>query len=73
MNVNYQDRSFPSSQICSECGHMEGKKPLKTREWTCPIYHSPHDREINSSILIEGLQTRTVGTTGIAYKRNRYE
>ena len=26
---------FPSSQICSECGHKDGKKSLDIREWTC--------------------------------------
>ncbi|EOS7821050.1 transposase, partial [Enterococcus hirae] len=31
------DKWFPSSQICSNCGHEDGKKSLKIREWTCPI------------------------------------
>ena len=43
---------FPSSQICSKCGHKDGKKSLEIREWTCPIYHAQHDRDINASINI---------------------
>lgn len=51
------DKWFPSSQICSDCGHDDGKKNLKIREWSCPICHAHRDRDINESIniLTEGL------------------
>ena len=56
------DRLYPSSQICSVCGHRDGKKTLDVREWTCPICHTHHDRDINASknILAEGLRIRQV-------------
>ena len=55
------DQSFPSSQICSGCGHKDGKKPLDIREWTCPVCYAHGDRDIKASlnILAEGLRLKS--------------
>jgi putative transposase len=45
------DRFFPSSQLCSECGALSGKKPLHVREWTCACGMT-HDRDLNAAINI---------------------
>ncbi len=52
------DRWYESSQICHQCGHKDGKKPLHIREWTCPNCGNTNDRDINASknILKEGLR-----------------
>jgi putative transposase len=54
------DRSFPSSQICSACGHRDGPKPLHIRTWTCPACGTRHDRDHNAgqNIRHEGRRIR---------------
>ncbi|MFD7843012.1 RNA-guided endonuclease InsQ/TnpB family protein [Nocardia sp. NPDC059764] len=53
------DRWFPSSQLCSECGALSGKKPLYVREWTCAC-GAVHDRDLNAAhnILAAGRAER---------------
>lgn len=50
-------RFFPSSKLCSFCGHKMDYMGLEIREWSCPICGTKHDRDINAAINIknEGL------------------
>ena len=57
--VQLIDRFFPSSQMCSDCGHVSPiTKDLKVREWDCPVCGAHHDRDLNSAVNIrrEGLR-----------------
>ncbi|WP_067668553.1 RNA-guided endonuclease InsQ/TnpB family protein [Nocardia miyunensis] len=42
------DRFFPSSQLCSACGRIDGPKPLHICEWSCPC-GATHDRDVNAA------------------------
>lgn len=42
------DRWFPSTQLCSVCGTLSGKKPLHVRAWTCTC-GTTHDRDSNAA------------------------
>jgi putative transposase len=47
------DRFFPSSKLCSSCGHLLDELPLSIREWDCPACGVHHDRDINAAINIK--------------------
>lgn len=51
-------RFYPSSKICHCCGHRMQYMGLEIRNWTCPVCHSVHDRDINAAINVknEGLR-----------------
>lgn len=46
------DRWFPSSKMCSACGHVVSALPLQIREWGCPSCGSIHDRDLNAALNI---------------------
>jgi len=52
-----------TSQVCSVCGHRDGRKPLSVRAWTCPACGPEHDRDVNAAkdILAAGLVQRLNG------------
>jgi len=47
------DRYFPSSKLCSTCGHLLEELSLAVREWDCPACGVHHDRDINAAINIK--------------------
>jgi putative transposase len=53
------DRFFPSTQLCSACGTLDGPKPLSVRSWTCSC-GAVHDRDLNAArnILAAGRAER---------------
>jgi len=55
------DRFYPSSQLCSDCGHQQ-KMPLSERVYTCSGCGMNLDRDLNAAITL----SRTVSLAGIA-------
>jgi putative transposase len=51
VKLNIIDRWFPSSQLCSCCGHKQ-KMPLKKRIFDCENCDSKLDRDLNAAINI---------------------
>lgn len=57
------ERWFPSSQLCSTCGHHDGRKNLDVRVWTCSACGVSHDRDVNAArnIKAAGLAVSVCG------------
>jgi len=67
-------RGFPSSQLCSACGHRVGRKPLHVRAWTCSGCGIRHDRDWNAgrNVRAEGRRIRAATappTPGLGARR----
>ena len=58
------DRFFPSSKLCSVCGHKKTDLKLSDRTWACPSCGAFHDRDRNAATNIEreGRRIVAVGT-----------
>lgn len=50
--VHEISRWYPSSKTCSNCDHKLQTLSLGTREWTCPVCNTEHDRDLNAAINI---------------------
>ena len=57
------DRFFPSSKLCSNCGHKNTDLTLNDRQWTCDICGTEHDRDINAAINILNEGKRLINKT----------
>ncbi|MFI1101116.1 zinc ribbon domain-containing protein [Streptomyces melanogenes] len=58
------DRAFPSSQVCSACGHRDGPKPPRIRAWTCSACGTRHDRDHNAgkNVKYQGRRMRAAAS-----------
>ena len=52
--VMYADKYYPSSQLCSSCGHKNtALKDIKIREWVCPNCGTIHNRDLNAALNLQ--------------------
>lgn len=56
------DRWYPSSKICSRCGHLLATLELFQRRWTCPDCGVSHDRDINAAVNLKNLAASSAVT-----------
>jgi putative transposase len=54
------DRFFPSSKICSRCGHVKAKLPLSEREYQCEHCGMVLDRDLNAARNLAALVASTM-------------
>lgn len=65
MRLIVASRYFPSSKLCSTCGHRLADLALNVREWTCPNCAAHHDRDLNAAVNLEHYGTASgAGTAG---------
>ena len=57
------ERFFPSSKMCSCCGHVVSVLPLQIREWKCAMCGAVHERDRNAANSILAVE-QTVTAQG---------
>jgi putative transposase len=50
--VHHIDPWFPSTKLCSVCGHLRAFITLRDRVWSCAVCGATHKRDYNASINI---------------------
>lgn len=60
------DRWFPSSKMCSACGHINKAVVLGVKDWTCPSCGAHHDRDDNAATNIKAVGLTVSAHGGIA-------
>lgn len=58
-------RFYPSSKLCSSCGYRMQYMGLEVRNWSCPVCHSEHDRDVNAAINIKNEGLRILDKQGM--------
>lgn len=70
---------YPSSQLCSNCGHRYKELKLTERYWECRCCGTSHDRDYNAALNLQfyaewfldrHVKQKTVSSTGLACGRD---
>ena len=69
-NFVFIGRWFPSSQLCSECGHRHQELSLTDRFWKCPACGACHDRDHNAAKNIRDEGVRILLAVGHTERLN---
>ena len=58
--IQHIDPWFPSTKLCSACGHVNHQITLRDRVWTCECCGTTHPRDVNAATNIyrEGASSR---------------
>jgi len=70
------DRWYPSSKMCSDCGHVLEALTLAQRNWTCPDCGAAHNRDVNAAVNLMNMAVSSIVTAcggkgaGVAHKRH---
>ena len=54
------DRWYPSSKLCSCCGHRLHTLDLAVRYWTCPGCGANNDRDVNAAINLRNMAVSSI-------------
>jgi putative transposase len=60
--VAVASRWFPSSRLCSDCGHLHAGLTLADREWVCDGCGVVHDRDGNASLNLRNFAASSAVT-----------